>query len=212
MPVTLERLRVVDPELRLFTHHLKPFLARLDDWTPPAPFRAPTQHVDSRAGIVSLRFASESGGAATIAIKRPGDGVAGTDRFSLHVESKDASPVRPLVEALLAQLCSNADARITHPVGDEIGRRIDHRIGACISRLRARAPFGALLWRDVRVIDEGRGATVSLTDPDGVGVTVRFAVSGANVAGGYQLDRVVEKPSAELVDGVRAVMAALRAG
>jgi MoaA/NifB/PqqE/SkfB family radical SAM enzyme len=222
VPITSARLREVDPALRLFAMHMRPFVARLDEWTPPAPFaRRPVVHVDSRAGEVGLAFRGANGESVRVALRRPGGGVAGTDRFSLHlVEASDAGATLGLLRALLARLTDGSDARIVHPLGEDAAfhaevRRatsaIDWRIGQCLSRLRARAPFGALDWREVQFAADGREARVSLVDPEGTGVTVRFGVKGANVTGGYRLDRDVGVPSPALVEGVRAVMDALRA-
>ncbi len=222
-PITAERLREVDPAQRLFTLHMRPHLARLDEWDPPGPFTRPTAHVDSRANEIALSFRGEGGAHASIALRLPGTGgVAATDRFALHLlEARDAGPVTVrLLGALLERLCEGESARVIHPVADDAGfqsasrmpgNRVDPKIGQCLTRLRARAPFGVLAWRDVQLADDGREAAVSLVDPDGTGVVVRFAVKGAQVAGGYKLDRVVDAPSSALVESVRAVMDALRA-
>ncbi|MEI8257116.1 MAG: radical SAM protein [Deltaproteobacteria bacterium] len=224
VPVTPERLRAADPSQRLFALHMRPHLATLDDWEPPAPFARPIVHVDSRAHEITLSFRGDKGAHARVSLRRPGGGggVAATDRFAMHLlEAHDAGPqtVR-LLRALLDRLCDGDRARVVHPVADDAGfqsarrfpgNRVDPKIGRCLTRLRARAPFGVLAWRDVQLADDGREAAVSLVDPDGMGVTVRFAVKGAQVAGGYRLDRAVASPSAALVESVRAVMDALRA-
>jgi hypothetical protein len=114
-------------------------------------------------------------------------------------------------------LCAVEPVTVVHPPGDDatlqasLTSHVDRRIGACLGRLRARAPFGELAWRDATVTDDGRDAAVTFDTRDGNAVTVSLAVKGAQVAGGYSLAKPVAKPSASLVASVRSVMEALRA-
>ena len=118
--------------------------------------------------------------------------------------------------------CCGDDVVVLHTVAEDagfhsgrgaaLGRGIDRRLAQCLGRLRARAPFGALRWREVRVTCEGREASVALDTPDGNTVTLALAVRGDGVAGGYRLARPVPQPQPELVDAVRGAMEALRAG
>lgn len=87
---------------------------------------------------------------------------------------------------------------------------VDRRIGACLSRLRTRAPFGVLRWESLLIDDGGQRAEVALRHDDGTGVTLSFAVVGARVRGSYRLDREVTAPPPSLVEGVRAAMMAAR--
>ncbi len=211
VPVTPAALARLDPTQRLFVLHARPFVARLQGWSPPAPFGAPAVHEDSREGRVTLRF----GDALTASLRRPGGGAAGTDRFSLHVDHCAAprGAAMALLRGLFARLCEGGGATVRHPLADDAvaDARVDGRIRGCLARLRARAPFGELAWRDVVLTGEGREAAVVLDAPDGNTVTVSLAVKGAGVSGGYRLARPVGSPATALVDGVRGVLEALRA-
>jgi MoaA/NifB/PqqE/SkfB family radical SAM enzyme len=221
VPVTADRLAVLDPAQRMFVLHVAPLVARLRDWRPPAPFTAVAVHEDSRAGEVTLRVAGAGRAFATVALRRRGaGGVAGTDRFSMHLlDAHDGgAAVVGLLRALLDRLCEGGEVAVLHPVaedagfqsarGDALGGAIDRRLAQCLGRLRAKAPFGALRWRDVRVAPEGREAAVGLEAPDGNTVTLVLAVKGGGVAGGYRLGR--PEASEELAGALRGAMEALR--
>ena len=224
-PITSERLVTLDPAQRLFDLHIRPALQHLTGWTPPTPFAAPAIRVNAHVGEVVLDFLGAGGACTTVALRRRGaGGVAGTDSFSLHLDTaRDAGPATVgLLRALLARLCAGG-IRVTHPVADDAGaqsanartlsRGIDWRIARCLTRLRAAAPFGALTWRDVRLAPGGVGATAGFVAPDGTAVDVSVTLRGASVAGSYRLLTPMEPgtvPSPELVTGVQAVMSALR--
>jgi len=222
VPVTRERLTTLDPAMRLFTMHVQPFVDRIEGWTPPGALASPTIHTNSRDGEVTLRFATRDGRDVVIAMRRPGGGVAGTDRFSLHVVAghEHGGAVVELLRAMLARFVDAGGCIVTHPPAlDAVvgaspsrtnGNPLDWRIAACLGRLRARAPFGELVWRDVVLHDEGARAVVALADPDGVGVEFTLAVKNGSVASGYRLDRAVAAPAERLVHDVRAVFDALR--
>jgi hypothetical protein len=107
---------------------------------------------------------------------------------------------------------------VLHPVADDapllsgrtLSSHVDRRIGACLGRLRRRAPFGELAWREARVDGGGREALVTLDTRDGNTVTVSLAVRGAGVSGSYRLGRPVASPPPSLAADVRSVMDALR--
>jgi len=227
VPVTVERLVALDPKQRLFVMHVRPLVAGLAGWALPAPFTALAVHENSRDGEVVLRVTGAGGAFATVALRRGGvgaGGVAATDRFSLHLlDAHDGgAAVVGLLRALMARLCEGDDAVMLHTVAEDagfqsargaaLGRGVDWRLAQCLGRLRARAPFGALRWRDVRVASEGREASIALDTPDGNTVTLALAIKGAGVSGSYRLARPIEGASPELIDAVRGAMAALRAG
>ena len=126
-----------------------------------------------------------------------------------------------LLRALMERLCAGDDVVVLHTVaedagfqgarGGSLGRGIDRRLAQCLGRLRAKAPFGALRWREVQVASEGREASVALEAPDGNTVTLALAVKGAGVTGGYRLARPAGAASTEIAGAVRAAMAALSA-
>lgn len=225
-PITVARLAVLDPRQRLFVMHARPLVARLAGWTPPAPFAALTVHENSRDGEVTLRLGGAGGAFAVVALRRGGEGaggVAATDRFSMHlIDAHDGgAAVVGLLRAVMARLCEGDDMVVLHTVAEDagfqsargraLGRGIDWRLAQCLGRLRARAPFGALRWREVRVASEGREASVALEMPDGNTVTLALTVTGEGVAGGYRLARPVARPSVALIDAVRGAMEAMRA-
>jgi MoaA/NifB/PqqE/SkfB family radical SAM enzyme len=220
-PVTRDDLVRLDPRQRLFALHAKPFADAAGRWDPPAPFARAAVFTNSRDGFVELRFGSPGGAHARVELRRGGPGaggVAATDRWSLHlVAAHDGKAAVTLLRALFAMLCAVEAVTVVHPPGDDatlhasLATHVDRRIGACLGRLRARAPFGELAWRDATVTDDGRDAAVTFDTRDGNAVTVSLAVKGAQVAGGYSLAKPVAKPSASLVASVRSVMEALRA-
>lgn len=224
-PITGARLAVLDPRQRLFVMHARPLVARLAGWTPPAPFAALTVHENSRDGEVILRLGGAGVAFAVVALRRGGagaGGVAATDRFSLHLlDAHDGGvAVVGLLRALMERLCAG-DEVVLHTVAEDagfqgarggaLGRGIDRRLAQCLGRLRAKAPFGALRWREVQVASEGREASVALEAPDGNTVTLALAVKGAGVTGGYRLARPAGAASTEIAGAVRAAMAALSA-
>lgn len=224
-PITAERLVVLDPSQRMFTLHVKSFVSRLSDWALPLPFTAMSARENSRDGEYTLRFDEDHGGFVTVALRRGGrgaGGVAATDRFSLHlVDASDGgAATESLLRELFARLCDDSGATVLHSVAADAGfhsphakslaPEIDWRIGQCLARLRAKAPFGSLTWRTVALEAQGRTAVIDLDTEDGNTVSVSISVKGMNVSGGYRLRHPVGQPSASLVASVRGVMDALR--
>ena len=100
---------------------------------------------------------------------------------------------------------------VLHPVADDaLSGGVDPMIRACLSRLRARAPFGELRWREVMLGDGGREATLRFEDLGGGAVEVSVAAAQRAVKGSYRLGDPAPARTPELVAGVRAVMDALR--
>jgi MoaA/NifB/PqqE/SkfB family radical SAM enzyme len=226
-PVTRERLVRLDPRRRLFNLHIAPAVARLRDgrFAPPAPFGPPDVTDDTHDAEVRLRFEDTSGrgSAVLLAARRPDapGACAATDDFSLHLLEADAvpGPVLDLLRAVFATMC-DAETVVRHPPAVDAGCHgpraralasgsLDARIAACLARLRARAPFGALRWTDVALDTTGRAAVVSFADGVGTTVDVTLAVRDGGIAGGYRLGGAA-RPSPALAEGVRAVMDALR--
>jgi MoaA/NifB/PqqE/SkfB family radical SAM enzyme len=223
VPVTRERLAEVDPALRLFTLHFQPVLDNLRRWTPPEPFAKPAVRVNSIDHEVGLTFASPAG-AVEVAFRRPGGGVASTDRFSMHlVSAPDAGRFTlALLRELFARSCAALPVEVHHPVGDDavwLGERppalrglggLDPRLGTALRQLRGQAPFGALHWDDVNLASAGREAHLTLADDAGARVKVTLALKGTQLSGAYQL--VAGGASPALADGVRALFGVLKSG
>jgi MoaA/NifB/PqqE/SkfB family radical SAM enzyme len=214
VPVTRERLLKLDPAQRLFTLHTAPVVERLRGWSPPAPYTSLviTEHDRDRAWSIELR--GDNGRLLRVSLRPPADGgAAATSAFSLHVvtASDDGGPTAAALRALFAQLAAPTD--VVHPLADDAlaaPRALDPRIGACLGRLRARAPFAPLRWRDVRVDGGGSAAVMDFEDPAGASVRVSIAVERGVVRGSYKLGTPAPAHTPELARGVRAVMDALR--
>jgi MoaA/NifB/PqqE/SkfB family radical SAM enzyme len=81
-------------------------------------------------------------------------------------------------------------------------------IGARLARLQQAAPFGRLVWREVIVSEAGGRAEIVFDGPAGERATVWLTEAAGRAAGGYRVDP--GEPTAALVEGLRAVMDALR--
>lgn len=218
VPVTPERLRRVDPEGALFAVHLKPYLRQLALWQPPPPFGPAT--VNQLQHEALLTFAGPSG-TVQLALRRPGGGIASTDRFSLHLlEAPDAGPfTQALLRAVFARACAAGDLAVVHPVGDDavflgerpprLGALFDPRLAGWLKVLRSRAPFGRLSWQDVSLGGAGREAVLTLADPAGTPVKVTLSLKAQGLGGAYQLADAA-KASPELVDGLKSLFGILR--
>ena len=71
-------------------------------------------------------------------------------------------------------------------------------------------PFGALQWQDVSFGAMGREATLTFSDPEGTLVRVLLTMKGGQLGASYQLATPDTKPSAALVEGLRAVFGVLK--
>lgn len=224
-PITRKRLAIVDPERRMFTLHAQPLIEALRTFAPPPPFNGERHvRINTHDENVSVTFKRSGGGFVTLTMERPGAGAASTDAFSLRVDGADVLDEAALavVRGVFDHLCTVSAACVVHGVGgdaafhgparDTLASGIDRRIGRCLERLRVNAPFGSLSWEAVDLARDGRGASVVLRHPDGVGVKVAFAIENDRVRGRYELDRAVPDAPTSLVEGVRAAMTALRGG
>ncbi|MGZ3456460.1 MAG: radical SAM protein [Polyangiales bacterium] len=203
VPITRARLPLVDPERRMFTLHAEPLVESLRT-------RGAEIMVDSHAQRV---VATLDG--FTIALERPGKGAASTDAFSFHVLGAshfDLAKLRAIFDTLVAA----SGAHVLHDLAEDAAfhgparglANLDPRIGTCLARLRARAPFRELTWRGAQVSE--KAASVELLHEGGAAVTISFAVHEGGVRGGYKLDRKLDAPPPGLVEGVRSAMEALR--
>lgn len=90
------------------------------------------------------------------------------------------------------------------PTGGQVARSIDARL----TRLRRGAPFGALVWREVVVSENGGRAEAVFDGPAGERATVWMTEARGRPAGGYRVD--AGNPTPALVEGLRAVVDVLR--
>lgn len=207
VPVTPERLAAIDVERRFLALHLRPFLALLGG-TAPAPY-AEISAVETGDAEVTLTLSGPAKEPLRVALRRPGDGAAGFDRCSLHVVAlpKDRALALAALRALQGALVKSG-LRLVHPVGSDAVGAVARSVGARLGRLRSRAPFGELAWESVAISEGGKRAEASFYGPAGERATVWLAEQAGRATGGYRVD--AGEPTPALVDGLRAVMTALR--
>ncbi|APR87456.1 radical SAM domain protein [Minicystis rosea] len=211
VPITPERLRAVDPDRRFLALHLRPMLARLGTLSLPAPFShlTVTETGDTEVTLVLTGAKPSDGQRLAVALRPPRAGAASFDSFSMQVLDRQGDPLAALA-ALRALWSAFAEGhhRVLHPMGDDATMPVSRTIGARLMRLRERAPFGELVWRDVIVSEGGRRAEAMFEGPAGERTTVWLTEQGGKPAGGYRVDSGEATPA--LVEGLRAIMAALR--
>lgn len=206
-PISPERLRAIDPELRLLGVHLTPVVRHLARWTPPPPYDTLSAEVtgDRRARVV-LGAGSER---LVVELGDPGSGIASFDLFGLRLLAApaNASVARAGLVALWERLAADGHA-VLHPLGDDALGAVKPSIAARLGRLRSSAPFGSLRWTAVSLDGGGERAELALEGPDGERAEVWLSDDSGRVRGGYRVDGT---PTPALVDGIGAVMHALRA-
>jgi MoaA/NifB/PqqE/SkfB family radical SAM enzyme len=211
VPVTMERLRAIDPERRFLALHLRPLLATLARWEPPAPFArvTATETGDAEVTLVLTGATPEVGARLAVALRPPCRGEGSFDLFSVQVLDlpADRDVARATLRALWAELAA-AGHPVVYPLGDDAAGGVARSVAARLGRLRERAPFGALVWQDVRVSEGGRRAEASFEGPAGERATVWLSEAGGRAAGGYRVD--TGEPTVALVAGLRAIMEALQ--
>jgi hypothetical protein len=204
-PIGPARLARIDPNRRLFALHLRPLAATLGAFSPPAPFSV-VRAIESGDSEIAVTF--EATDPLVVAIRAPGAGIAGFERMSLHVVArpKDLASAANAVRALVAHFTELGE-RPTHPIGDDPFAPVTRSIAVRLARLRRCAPFGYLAWDTLVVKEEGRRAELGLRAPSGERATVWLAERGGRPTGGYD---VGPAPGAAIVEGLRAVIGALR--
>ena len=206
VPITAERLRSVDPQLRMLGAHLVPIVRSLSAWKAPAPFESVVAEINGdREARVTISVGSER---LVVGLREPGGGIASFDLFSLHVLGAPANRAvaRAGLQALWTKL-SDDGHRVLHPLGDDALGRASASLAARLGRLRSSAPFGTLRWTHVSLDGVGRRAELSLEGPAGERAAVWLAEEAGRVRGGYEVDG---EPSEDVVLGLGAVMQALR--
>jgi MoaA/NifB/PqqE/SkfB family radical SAM enzyme len=196
VPITIDRLRAIDPGRRLLALHLRPLAGAL------AAGDRPVRVVERGDRELELED-----GALRVALRPPGaDGAAaGLDGFDvvlLEAPPDGEDALRALVARLVA-----AGHPLRHPPGDDALRAPARSIVARLRRLRAAAPFAPLAWTDVRLAADGRRAELALRGPAGERATVWLAEEGRRATGGYRVDG---EATPALTEGLGALMAALR--
>jgi len=116
--------------------------------------------------------------------------------------------VQPCVGVVGRQEVVDGKREIERPL---TGRQLRLRLGLRLRLLRLgqRAPFGALVWRDVTVSEGGARAEAAFEGPAGERAIVWLGETAGKPAGGYRVEAGEATPA--LVEGLRAIMDALRA-
>ena len=209
VPVTPEALAAIDVERRFLALHLRPFVARLGtSGFAPAPYAELTA-IETGDAEVTLTLSGPSVEPLRIALRHPGEGVAGFDQCSLQIVSLPND--RAIALGALRSLCAalvKSGLGVVHPLGADAVSPVARSVGARLGRLRASAPFGELAWESVAITDTGKRAEACFTGPAGERATVWLVEQGGRATGGYRVD--AGSPTPALVEGLRAVMAALR--
>jgi MoaA/NifB/PqqE/SkfB family radical SAM enzyme len=205
VPITPERWRALDPELRLLGVHLEPVVDRLRLRPPPAPFDRFEAEVTSDASArVALGAGSER---VALELGAPGDGAGSFDLFSVRV--LEVPRDTELAHAGLAELWSalaEGGHRVWHPLAaDALRGAVSPGIAARLARLRRNAPFGELEWRALEVSDGGRRVELALEAPGAERATVWLAERDGRPTGGYHMPDG-SAPSVALRHGLGALM------
>jgi hypothetical protein len=212
VPVTAGQLAAVDPERRLFALHLRPVAAAVDAWAPPAPWRRARAFEASDVELaIELSGEPEGEAGLAVALRRPGEpgAVCAFEAFGVHLARAPGDPARTAAGLdALAGLLAPFGGELVHPPGPDAAGALARSVGARVARLRAAAPFGSLRFRELHAKDGGARAEALFVAPSGERAVVWLADDGGRATGGYRLDGA---PTPALVEGLRAVMAALGA-
>jgi hypothetical protein len=204
--VTPERLRAVDRDGRLLALSLAPEMAGLRAMAAPPPFAAIAVS-SPRDGevIVELRGAQ----ALVLSLCAKAGGVADYEGFAVHVvalPSERAAARAGL--SFLSQVLREHGVRARHPLGADAAGGLARTVALRLARLRRAAPHGELDWVAVDVEPLGQRAEASFVGPAGERATVWLGERDGRAVGGYEVHD--NEPTAALIEGLRAVMAALR--
>jgi MoaA/NifB/PqqE/SkfB family radical SAM enzyme len=207
VPITPGRLAEIDPNRRFLALHLR---AMLRDLRAPAPFaELGVEEAGDREIRITLGKPAAGGeDRLVLSLGAPGAGAGGFERFAVRVVEQRGDRATAL--AALRTLWSDFEkmgGRVLHPLGDDALSPVARSVAARLGRLRSSAPFGALAWRDVVVLPGGRRAEALFEGPAGERATVWLSEEGGRPSGGYRVDGEATAP---LVEGLRAIMSALR--
>jgi MoaA/NifB/PqqE/SkfB family radical SAM enzyme len=210
VPITLDTLGEIDPERRFLALHLRPLVASLARLRPPAPYTS-VAAAETGDQEITITLGGE-GQRLVLALRSPRAGeacAASFERFRVHLVSAAGDRAAAIAAlAALAIALENEGGRVIHPLGADALGGLAASVAARLARLRARAPFGALVWRSVSITEAGRRAEATFTGPAGERATVWLADTNGRASGGYRVD--AGEPTPDLVEGLRAVMDALK--
>jgi MoaA/NifB/PqqE/SkfB family radical SAM enzyme len=209
VPVSPEKLAEVDPEHVLFSVHARAHLGRaFRDFVPPAPFTGlALEEVGEKA--VSVRLLGDDPLGIELRPRSAWQGIAAFTWFSVWITKAPADVAIALagLHALRARLAALAKAKIVHPLAEDALMPTSRSIAARLLVLRQRAPFGALQWTDVRVLDGGKRAELRFETSRGDEAWVWLGEREGRPVGGYRVSD--GSVTDEVKEGLRAVLAAL---
>jgi len=210
VPVTAERLAEADPGRRLFSVHARALVARaFAGFVPTDPFsRVVLTELGERA--VEVRFEGAERLGVVLRPRAEGEGIAAAAWFSVTIAEAPADPAA--LRAGILAIGERLSRHITfvHPIGEDAAVPLSRSVAARLQLLRRRAPFGALVWKDVAVSEEGRRVELGFEAPSGEKAWVWLGETNGRPVGGYRVG--AGEPSAEVVEGLRAVLGALSPG
>lgn len=204
MPVSEEMLAKADPERTLFSVHARAFVGRVfRDFVPPAPF-GPLELEEVGEKAVSVRL----GGDEPLRIElrprliEPGIGAFAWFSVWLVQAPKDPAIAWQGLSALRERLA--AGAKSIHPIAEDAVWPLSRSITLRLRVLRQHAPFGALDWTDVRVVEGGKRVELRLAGPNGDEAWVWLGEREGRPVGGYRVAPGVV--TEEIKEGLRALL------
>jgi len=208
VPVSAERLLQADPSRKLFSVHARALLASaLPEIALPPPFeKAQAEELGERC--VELRLLGPDPLVLELRPRSEGEGQAALDWLSIWI--KRAPEGRAAALAGLSAIWKPLAARgaIAHPLGEDAITPLARSVAARLHLLRQRAPFAPLRWTEIRILDQGKRAELRFESPEGEEAWIWLADAGNRPTGGYRLADA--RPSAAIIEGLGAIMAALR--
>jgi MoaA/NifB/PqqE/SkfB family radical SAM enzyme len=206
--VSHEDLAASPTHRRLVALHLRPWLRSGGDL---APWVSEVCVEEPSLREVCLTLRATSGGELRLLFRDTrADAIATSDWCAVHVETCTVAPAEAL--AALRELWSRLEASGMHtvvPPGLDGFASLHPAVARRLQRLRDRAPFADLVWSETRVCDEGGRVEVTFHGPCAETATVWLAARGKKSSGGYDVGP--SPPTPAMVDGLRAVLAAMGA-
>jgi MoaA/NifB/PqqE/SkfB family radical SAM enzyme len=208
VPVSAARLLEADPGRKLFSVHARALLGEaLPQIALPEPFEK-AQAEELGELRVELRLLGPDPLLLELRPRSEGEGQAALDWLSVWIKRAPRDRAAALAGMSALWKLLGARGEIAHPLGEDAITPLARSIAARLHLLRQRAPFGPLRWTDVRVLDRGGRAELRFEAPEGEEAWVWLAEAAGRPTGGYRIGEA--RPSAAIVEGLGAVMAALR--
>ncbi len=207
IPVSADQLAQADPERVMFSVHARALVGRaFRDFVPPAPFSG-LELVEVGEKAVSIRLMGDEPLVLELRPRQTGEGIGAFAWFTVWLVHKPAHVAAATtgLQALRERLHAVID--IVHPPAEDAFVPLSRAIAARLLSLRQRAPFGALKWTDVRVLEHGKHVELRFEDSAKNEAWVWLGERDGRPVGGY---RVAEGPVPdEIKEGLRAILTTL---